>query len=95
MLWLPTVSAAVAQVALPALTACAVHPEMALPLSVKPTVPVGALPVTVAVNVTLDPIADGLTELASVVVVGGGPEPPVQASTSTRREYEASAPVIS
>ena len=69
MLWLPTVSAAVAQVALPALTACAVQPAMALPLLVNPTVPLGALPVTVAVNVTLVPSVDGLSELASVVLL--------------------------
>ena len=69
MLWLPAVSAAVAQVAMPALTACAVQPAMAPPSLVKPTVPVGALPVTVAVNVTLTPNVDGLSELASVVLL--------------------------
>ena len=69
MLWLPAVSADVAHVALPALTACAVQPAMALPLLVNPTVPVGALPVTVAVNVTLAPTPDGLSELASVVLL--------------------------
>ena len=69
MLWLPAVSAAVAQVALPALTACAVQPAMALPLLVNPTVPLGALPVTVAVSVTLTPNVDGLSELASVVLL--------------------------
>ena len=35
----------------------------------KPTVPVGALPVTVAVNVTLAPSADGFSELARVVLL--------------------------
>ena len=69
MLWLPAVSAAVAQVALPALTACAVQPAMALPLLVNPTVPLGALPVTVAVSVMLAPSVDGLSELASVVLL--------------------------
>jgi hypothetical protein len=37
--------------------------------SLKFTVPVGAVPATVAVNVTLTPTSDGLPELASVVVV--------------------------
>ena len=79
MLWPPTVSAAVVQVALAALTACAVQPGMAPPLFAKPkpTVPVAALPVTVAVNVTLAPSVDGFAELASAVVVGAGPPPPL------------------
>ena len=38
-----------------------------VPPSLKFTLPVGALPVTVAVNVTLAPAVDGLSELASVV----------------------------
>ena len=69
MLWLPAVSADVAHVALPALTACAVQPAMETPLLVKPTVPLGALPVTVAVSVTLTPNVDGLSELVTAVVV--------------------------
>ena len=56
-------------VALAALTACAVQPAIEMPLFVKPTVPVGELPVMVAVNVTLAPNADGFTELVTVVVV--------------------------
>jgi hypothetical protein len=36
---------------------------------VKPTLPVGAVPVTVAVNVTLIPASTGLAELTSVVIV--------------------------
>jgi hypothetical protein len=36
------------------------------------TLPVGLLPATVAVKVTLAPAVDGLSELASVVVVGAG-----------------------
>jgi hypothetical protein len=75
MLWPPAVSAVVAQVALPALTVCAVHPAMALPPFVKPTVPVGALPVTVAVMVTLAPSVDGLGELARVVALAALPTP--------------------
>ena len=42
-----------------------------LPPSVKATLPVGALPVTVAVKVTLAPTSDGLAELARAVVLGG------------------------
>src|SRR5438046_4710870 len=38
--------------------------------SLKSTLPVGFVPVTVAVKVTLAPSAAGLAELASVVVVG-------------------------
>jgi len=52
----------------------AVHPEIELPPSVKLTVPVGPNPFTVAVNVTLAPAAEGLTELVNavvLVVVGG------------------------
>src|SRR5208283_3319073 len=41
--------------------------------SVKLTLPVGLLPVTLAVNVTFAPTVEGLTELASAVVVGGRP----------------------
>lgn len=39
--------------------------------STKLTVPVGALPVTLAVSVMLAPSAAGLSELASAVVVPG------------------------
>jgi len=53
--------------------ATAPHPEMVAPPSVKFTAPVGALPVTDAVNVTLAPKVDGLSELATLVVVGGVP----------------------
>jgi len=42
---------------------------MDVPPSRKLTVPVGELPLTVAVSVTLAPKTDGLTELDSVVVV--------------------------
>ena len=40
------------------------------PPSLKLTLPVGATPVVVAVNVTLAPAVDGLSELASTVVLG-------------------------
>ena len=45
------------------------QPEIDVPPRVKFTVPLGADPVTVALKVTLAPTADGLSELASVVVV--------------------------
>ena len=49
--------------------ATAEHPVIDVPPSVKLTLPVGATPVTDAVNVTLAPDNDGFAELASVVVV--------------------------
>src|ERR1022692_138851 len=58
------------ELAAPAGSVIAPQPVMVLPLSVKATVPVGAVPATVAVNVTLAPTSDGFAELASVVVVG-------------------------
>src|SRR5271155_656177 len=74
MLWLPAARPAVLQVALlllalPEGSATAAQPVSAAPSAVKPTLPVGALPVTVAVKVTLAPSTDGLAELASPVVV--------------------------
>src|SRR5215472_14990684 len=76
MLCEPAVSAAVEHEAvrvfpLPA-SATAEQPASDVPPSAKFTLPVGLVPVTVAVKVTLDPALDGLTELTSVVVV----EPP-------------------
>lgn len=50
-------------------SAMAAQPLMEAPPSLKLTVPVGLLPVTVAVKVTLAPKTDGLTELASTVLV--------------------------
>ena len=69
MLWVPTARLLVLQVAVPPLSATALQPLIALPPSVKLTLPVGALPVTVAVKVTLAPTVDGLSELDTVVVV--------------------------
>ena len=63
---------AILELALPAGSETAPQPVMVVPPSVKATGPVGAVPVTVAVKVTLLPTREGLTELASVVVVGGG-----------------------
>jgi hypothetical protein len=65
---LDVVHAAVRELPLP-LSATAEQPEIAVPPSLKSTLPVGALPVTVAVNVTLAPAAAGLAELARPVVV--------------------------
>ncbi len=51
-------------------SATALQPASELAPSLKLTLPVGLLPATVAVKVTLAPTADGLFELASDVVVG-------------------------
>ena len=87
MLWLPTVRLLVLQVAVLLLpvpeSTAAPQPPIGVPPSVKLTLPVGALPVTVAVKVTPAPSVDGLSELESVVVVGGRTP---QASTSVMRE---------
>ena len=56
--------------ALPLLaSATAAHLLIVLVPSVNATVPVGALPVTLAVKVTRAPTVDGLSELASVVTL--------------------------
>ena len=61
---------AVLTVALPLLVSdTEAHLLIVLAPSVKATVPVGALPVTLAVKVTRVPTVDGLSELASVVVL--------------------------
>src|SRR2546421_11560714 len=74
MLWVPTERLLVLQTAVLLLpepvSANAAQPAIELPPSVKLTVPVGLLPVTVAVKVTLALTVAGLSELASVVVVG-------------------------
>src|SRR5208282_4750734 len=74
MLWLPAARPAVLQVtffalAVPVGSATAAQPLRVVPSAVKARLPVGALPVTVAVKVTLPPSVDGLAELARVVVV--------------------------
>ena len=51
------------------LNAACLQPLIVAPSEVKATVPVGALPVTVAVKVTLVPPIDGFSELPSTVVV--------------------------
>src|SRR5215475_8966414 len=57
-------------------SATAEQPLMELAPSLKFTVPVGEVPVTVAVKVTFVPIVDGLVELPSVVVVAPPPPAP-------------------
>ena len=64
--------AAVLLLPLPA-SATALQPRIELAPSLKLTLPVGLLPATVAVKVTLVPTVDGFFELASDVVVGAGP----------------------
>jgi hypothetical protein len=54
-------------------TAWAEQPAIELAPSLKLTVPVGLMPLTVAVKVTDAPTVDGLSELPSAVVVGPGP----------------------
>ena len=61
--------AAVLLLPLPA-SATALQPLIELLPSLKLTLPVGLLPVTVAVNVTFAPATDGLAELVNSVVVG-------------------------
>src|SRR6266853_5850707 len=100
MLWAPTARLLVLQVAVLLLpepmSATALHPASGAPPSAaKLTLPVGFVPFTVAVNVTLLPTVAGLRELVSVVVVVGNPLPAVpQASTSVRRDHESTAPVM-
>jgi hypothetical protein len=74
MLWLPAARLLVLQLAvlvlaLPLGSATAAQPLKAEPSALKATLPVGALPLTLAVNVTLAPAVAGLAELARVVVV--------------------------
>src|SRR5437868_9281377 len=57
------------------LNAAAPQPPITLPPSLKLTAPVGALPVTVAVNVTLAPALEGLGLLAIAVAVAAIPPP--------------------
>ena len=61
---------AVLELAEPAGSATAPQPVIVLPPSVKATLPVGALPVTVAVKLTLAPTSDGLAELDNEVPLG-------------------------
>ena len=58
--------------AVPLESATAEQPLMAVEVAVKLTVPVGEAPVTVAVNVTVWLIVEGLALDVSMVVVAGG-----------------------
>src|SRR2546429_1446472 len=99
MLWAPTARLLVLQAAVLLLpepmSATALHPASGAPPSAaKLTLPVGFVPATVAVNVTLLPTVAGLPELVSVVLVGDPPATVPQASTSVRRDHESTAPVM-
>src|SRR5437016_4986963 len=74
MLCIPTARLTVLQVALllfavPVGSATAPQPASVTLSAVKATLPVGALPATVAVNVTLATTTDGLAELAKLVLL--------------------------
>src|SRR5947207_2034968 len=73
MLCVPTVRLAVAQVAVRMLpepvSAAAAQPAIDVPPSRIFTVPVGAVPLTVAVKVTLVPTVDGVSELLTPIVL--------------------------
>src|SRR5438477_11602912 len=73
MLCVPTASALVLQLAVRMLplppTDAAEHPATDVPPSKKLTLPVGALPVTVAVNVAVVPTDDGVREVAMPTVL--------------------------
>jgi hypothetical protein len=73
MPWLPAVRADVAQVAVRVLpepvSAAAEQPEMDVDPSLKFTVPVGEVPLTVAVKVTLLPTVEGVSDVAMLVVL--------------------------
>ena len=69
------------------LRATALQPLNGLPFAVNPTVPVGLLPVTVALKATLVPCIAGLAELTRVVLLAGKPVgAPPHASISMMRE---------
>src|SRR5689334_11753329 len=93
MLCVAAVSAVVLQAAvllLPLPTSVtALQPAIDVAPSLKLTLPVGLLPTTVAVNVTLVPNVDGLSELPTVVVDDSGPAAMPHASTSVMREQPA------
>src|SRR6266446_1371794 len=86
MLWVPVLKPLVLHAAvrvLPApVSATAPHPLMVVPPSVKLTLPVGAVPVTDAVKVTLVPTVEGFNELDTVVVVAV--LPPIATETVKR-----------
>src|SRR5688500_2012079 len=67
MVWLPADSADVEHVAAPPATTWLPHPEIVAPPSRKSTVPVGLVPVMVAVNVTVCPVIEGFADEPSAV----------------------------
>ena len=73
MLCVPALKALVVQLAIGALPlptkATALQPVIVVPPSLNATLPVGAVPLTVAVKVTLAATAEGFDELARVVVL--------------------------
>jgi hypothetical protein len=73
MPWLPAARAAVAHVAVRVLPeplrAAAEQPGMDVEPSLKFTVPVGDVPLTVAVKVTLLPTVEGVSDVAILVVL--------------------------
>src|SRR5712691_7295468 len=73
VLWLPAARLAVAQLAVRMLpepaSATAAQPLIELTPSLKFTLPVGTLPLTVAVKVTLLPAVEGVSEVAMPVVL--------------------------
>ena len=92
MLCTPAVSAALLHAAVRVfpvpVRATAPQPLTIVPPSVNFTVPVGALPITVAVKATLLPTIAGFDELTSVVVVGAV-VPPGVVTLSTRCDASA------
>src|ERR1700719_4139340 len=97
MLWVPALRLLVLHVAIlllavPVGRATAPQPASAAPSAVKATLPVGALPITVAVKVTLAPRLDGLAEEVSAVVDDALLA--VHASTSVMRDQVLSALVM-
>ena len=68
-MWLPVDSPLVVQVATPPVSGWAPQPKIVAVPSLKTTVPVGTSPVTVAVNVTDWPGADGFCEGPTAVLL--------------------------
>ena len=68
-------------------SATALQPLSKLPLALKRTLPVGSLPVTLALNVIAEPSLAGFAELANAVLVAGKETPASpHASISAMRE---------
>src|SRR6266480_6594800 len=94
MLWVPALRPLVLHIAIlllaiPVGSATVPQPLSVVLSAVKATLPVGALPVTVAVKVTLAPTLEGLAEEVSAVV--DDTMLAVHASTSVMRDHTLSA----